>query len=157
MIRNDQVYTNPNLWPVFPPSKYSPIFSPLPYPTFPRSPDLFTVFFFTPCPVLLTHCMLLTWMIAWWIPLKDRRPIAIGFGANLSYDLQVSQNLFIMVHYGDQESILEEPSLSFHDIVFVFDIPWASDEMKETQRSLPDHTWTQCTNQILSLPLLSPR
>jgi len=50
MIRNDQVYMNPNLWPVFPPSKYSPIFSPLPYPTFPSSPDLFTVFFFHSLP-----------------------------------------------------------------------------------------------------------
>jgi len=158
MIRNNQVHTNPTLWPIFLPSKYSPIFSPSSLPNLSHYPRFVHPFFLTPCPALPTHCMLVTWMIIWLNYLwRNGRPIAIGIRTNLNYDVQVSQNLFMLVHYGDQESILEEPSPSLHDVLVVFDFLWASDGMKETQRSLPDHSWTQCTNQILFLPLSLPR
>jgi len=119
MIRNDQVYTNLTLWPVFPPSKYSPIFSPLPYPTSSITPDSFTRFFSLLAPLCPLNACWCGWSYDDYL-WRNRRPIAIGFGANLNYDLQFSQNLSIMVHYGDQELILEEPSLSLWHCICIW-------------------------------------
>jgi len=97
----------PNPLTRFPSFQIFPDIFPSSLPNLFQCPRFVRSFFLTPCPALSTHCLLM-WMIIWRLPLKKQKTHCDRF----KYDLQVSQNLFIMVHYGDQELILEEPSLS---------------------------------------------
>jgi len=135
MIINDQVYTNLTLWPIFLPSKYSPIFSPLPLSILSQFPRFVHPFFLTPCPALSTQCLLMWMIIIWRLPLKEQKTHCDRFWCESQL---WPANFTEPFHHGTlwgPRVILEEPSLSLHDIVFVFDIPWASDDTKETQRS----------------------
>jgi len=145
MIRYNQVYMNPNLWPVFPPSKYSPIyFPPLPYPTSSSAPDSFTRFFslLAPlCPLDVCWCGWSYDDYLW----TNRRPIATVFGANLNNDLQVSQNLFIMIHYGDQEP---NPLSPWHCICI-----WHSMGFRWNERGTTIFTWSYMNAMHQSNPI----
>jgi len=133
-----------------------PQYFPSSLPTLFHYPRFFHPFFLTPCPALPTHCVLM-WMIIWRLPLKEQETHCDRFWCESQlWPTSFTEPIQGDTLWGPRVDPWGTLSLSLHDIVFVFDIPWASGEMKEAQRSLPDHTWTQCTNKILSLPLLLP-
>jgi len=78
MIRNDQVGIHePKPLTHFPSFQVFPNIFPSSLPNLFQCPGFVHPFFLTPCPALSTHCLLM-WMIIWRLPLRNRRPIAIG-------------------------------------------------------------------------------